>query len=59
MLSVFEQVLSLSRHWLESTLVNAGLLKGGFDPNLVRLFYQFDGVSAYLAACVDASVWPV
>ncbi|MGL4748675.1 MAG: TetR/AcrR family transcriptional regulator [Shewanella sp.] len=39
MLSVFEQVLSLSRQWLESTLVNAGLLKEGLDPNLVRLSF--------------------
>ncbi|MGL5027212.1 MAG: TetR/AcrR family transcriptional regulator [Shewanella oncorhynchi] len=39
MLSVFEQILSLSRQWLESTLVNAGLLKEGLDPDLVRLSF--------------------
>ncbi|WP_088210689.1 TetR/AcrR family transcriptional regulator [Shewanella sp. Shew256] len=39
MLSVFEQILSLSRQWVESALVNAGLLKEGLDPNLVRLSF--------------------
>ncbi|MFB2718346.1 TetR/AcrR family transcriptional regulator [Shewanella xiamenensis] len=39
MLSVFEQILSLSRQWVESALVNAGLLKAGLDPNLVRLSF--------------------
>lgn len=39
LLSVFEQVLSLSRQWLETTLVDAGLLKEGIDPNLARLSF--------------------
>lgn len=38
-LSVFEQVLTLSRQWLESTLVNSGLLKEGVDPDLARLSF--------------------
>jgi AcrR family transcriptional regulator len=39
MLSVFDHILSLSRQWLESTLVNAGYLKEGIDPDLVRLSF--------------------
>ncbi|PIW62338.1 TetR/AcrR family transcriptional regulator [Shewanella sp. CG12_big_fil_rev_8_21_14_0_65_47_15] len=38
-LSVFEQVLSLSRQWIESTLVDAGLLKEDIDPSLARLSF--------------------
>ncbi|MCL1088567.1 TetR/AcrR family transcriptional regulator [Shewanella profunda] len=39
MLSVFDQILSLSRQWLETTLVDAGLLREGIDPDLARLSF--------------------
>ncbi|ASK68677.1 MULTISPECIES: TetR/AcrR family transcriptional regulator [Shewanella] len=39
MLSVFEQMLSLSRQWLEASFVSAGILKEGLDPNFVRLSF--------------------
>lgn len=39
LLSVFEQILSLSRQWLQASLVDAGLLKEGVDPNLARLSF--------------------
>lgn len=38
-LAVFEQVLALSRQWLETTLVAAGFLRKGVDPDLARLSF--------------------
>ncbi|QSX40832.1 TetR/AcrR family transcriptional regulator [Shewanella cyperi] len=37
LLSIFQEVIQLSRRWVTQALVDSGLLRDGVDPNLARL----------------------